>query len=358
MRTAFLRLAPASCLLIALTFTTAASVANGPSRVPPQARWTAQTAAVEEHIDSLLELTLDQAGSREILAAVATIRSDTTLPPEQRDAALYGYLQRLRDHPPGTAPSAVLEQLSHTAPLAVVGHEEAPWHQVALFNIAAAARGLANEWSWRDGHERVRATPPAGAASLAGELDALSADDPRYRGMLAAVAELPGQRLDALALHCASTPGGCGPARADIELARHNSDWLASWASAAPPSDLLPRLARVRRHLPRKDANDLMRAALSHRDRGVAAWAMSDLTSHLPKDSSLRREWGERLIGLLDDPALGGAAALQLARMDSEDWLEAAARRPLSENARRRLDLLAQMESTLSESGKAGGGDK
>lgn len=343
MRTVLFRLALTSCLLAVLPAAIPALSAAEPTRVSPETRWTARTAAVEARIESLLDTSLSDAGK--VPSKIEELRVDPELSPAERDAVLHGYLERLRGFPPGTVSSGVLKRLAAMPPLAVTGHEEGPHHLVALFNLAAAARGLANEWAWREGFRQV--TAAGDDAAIAGGFASLPADSPKYRGMYAALEELPGYRLDELALECATMPLGCGPARAGIELARGNVDWLESWITAAHASELAPKLPDLRRQLPREAADALMRAALRHRDEGIAAWAMSDLTDHLPKSRQSRRQWGAQLVGLLDDPSLGGAAALQLARMDSEDWLQAAASRPLGEAGRRRLELLAEMESVL-----------
>jgi hypothetical protein len=347
MRTTMLRLALASCLLIALPIAASAAAAAEPVHVPPEARSTAVSSEVEARIDSLLDISLP--GSSGVLASIKRLRKNPALSPAERDAVLYGYLQRLRRLPPGTLPSFVVDRLAAMPPLAVTGHEEGPHHPVPLFNIAAAARGLANEWNWREGFRQV--TGSADTAVLAGALATAPAEGARYRGMAAALKRLPHHRLDELALQCASTSFGCGPARIEVELARGNVDWLASWIASAQAPELAAVLPGLRRQLARHAADTLMHVALQHPDPGIAAWAMSDLTDHLPKSPRRRSEWGAHLVGLLDDPALGGAAALQLARMDNEDWLQAAASHPLGETGRRRLELLAEMEAVL-ESGR------
>jgi hypothetical protein len=347
MRTVFFRLALASCLLTALPVVISAAAAAEPTRVPPEARWTAISSEVEARIESLLETSLSDAGK--VSSRIDELRVDPGLSPAERDAVLYGYLQRLRRLPPGTLPSFILDRLSAMPPLAVTGHEEGPHHPVPLFNVAAAARGLANEWDWREGFEQV--TRSADTAALAGALATAPADGARYRGMVAALEQLPRYRHDELALQCASTPIGCGPGRVEIELARGNVGWLETWIASAQAPELAAQLPGLRRQLAREAADALMLVAMQHPDKSIAALAMSDLTDHLPKSPQIRREWGTHLVGLLDDPALGGAAALQLARMDNEDWLQAAASRPLGEAGRRRLELLAELESAL-ESGR------
>lgn len=307
----------------------------------------AASASVDRAVESLLERTLAAEGAPGLIEAMRRVREDERLTLPERDAVLHGYLERLRAFPPGTVPEPVLNWLAKAPPLAVTGHEEGPHHAVAVFNVAATARGLANEWSWRSGREAVARATPGALPKLARELGRSDPDSPRLAGMRFAIARLPAERLEALARACAVTADGCGAARADIELARDNVDWLQSWIRQAAASEVAPRLRPIRERLARSRADRVMRAALEHPDPGVAARALSDITSSLPKDRARRMDWGSRLVNLLDDPELGGAAALQLARMDSADWIEAATSRPLGKNARRRLELLAEMEGAL-----------
>lgn len=343
-------LAIAGCLLITVPVTGTAQRLDEPAWAEPEARSLAASPAVERASEALLELTLEGADARRLIAAIGRIRSERALAPALRDAALLGYVERLRELSPGSAPPAVLQWLAETPPLAVTGHEEGAHHPVPLFNVAGAARGLANEWAWQRGHDDLAGNGPLSLSAVAGELGGLDPGTPRFRGIRAAIERLPGDRLDALAAQCAILPDGCGQARADIELARANAGWLREWLPAATPQAAIPRLQRIRHTLPPAQANELMKTALRHPDKGVAAWAMSDITAHLPKDASRRQEWGNHLVGLLDDPDLGGAAALQLARMGGGDWLEAAAARELTERGRRRLQLLAELESSAKAS--------
>lgn len=341
------RLALASCLIMIIAIPGMAQRLGKPEWVEPDAHRVAASPTVERAAEALLEQTLAGTAAQQQLAAIARISADTTLTPAQRDAVLHVYLRRLRDFAPGTAPPAVLAGLSQLRPLAVIAHEEGAHHGVALFNIASAARGLANEWAWRDGHDAVAGSTALPLSTLAEELGRVTPDGPRFRGMRFAIGRLPAPALEALAARCAMMPGGCGRARADIELARGNVRWLKPWLASAAAAEVVPRLRDLRRFLTPPEERELLKAALSHPNKGVAARAMSDLTSSMPKDDGLRREWGSQLVGLLDDPQLGAAAALQLARFDTADWLEAAANQPLGEVGQKRLELLAELENTV-----------
>lgn len=339
----------AGCLLIIWSTAVLAQRPDDPVWVDPDARAVAASPAVERRADALLERTLSGGDARALVAEIREVRGDTSLIPAERDAVLLGYIERLREFSPGTAPETVLEWLADAPPLAVTVHEEGAHFPVALFNVAAAARGLANEWAWRRGHEAVAGRDPLPLSTLADQLAQNTPGSPEYRGMRYAVQRMPVERLDVLALHCASGLDGCGKMRADIELARGNVGWLQQWLLAASPRNVIPRLKLVRIQLPPGGASKVIRTALEHRDPGVAAWAMNDLTAHLPKDRAARQQWGSALLDLLDDPDLGGAAALQLARMDGDDWLEAAAAKTLTEHGRRRLELLAELEAAEHE---------
>lgn len=353
MRTALMSwLLLAGCVLSALPGSSAAQRLDDhdPARVEPDARRLALSPIVEQGSEALLKLTVEGAPASQLLARIERIRSNTTLSPAAREAILHSYVERLRGLPPGSAPQPVLDWLAQAPPLAVTGHEEGPHHAVPLFNVAGAARGLVNEWSWRSGHDEVAGNAPLPLATLAGRLGSMPLRSPRFRGARFAIGRLPTPALEALAAQCAMLPDGCGKARADIELARGNVGWLRAWLAGAAVGEALPRLRRTRLFMSSSEARELMEAALEHPDTAVAAWAMSDLTAHPSTDETVRLEWGGRLVTLLDHPELGGAAALQLARMDPGDWLEAAASRPLGQRGRQRLELLAEMENTLKAS--------
>lgn len=348
MRTASIaRLALASCLLLTFPATGMTQRLEAPAWVESHARQIAASPAVERSAEALLERTLAGASAREQIAAMARIRADTAMPAAQRDAVLHRYVEQLRDFAPATVPQPVLDWLAQAPPLAITGHPEGTHHGVALFNVARAARGLTNEWSWRRGHDDVTGIAPLSPDTLAELLGRLPANSPQFRGARYAIGRLPVHDLEALASHCAATLDGCGRARADIELARGNVAWLETWVTSASRTNAVPLLRRAGRFLAPSDAGALMKAAVAHPDKAVAAWAMSELTSSMPKDETLRREWGSRLVSLLGDTELGAAAALQLARMDTTDWLEAATKQPLGEDARMRLELLAELEDAV-----------
>ncbi|NBD95049.1 MAG: hypothetical protein GVY11_01030 [Gammaproteobacteria bacterium] len=348
------RLALAGCLLAAPS-AFAGATPGDPHWVGADAVRLAASPAVADSAHDLLERTLAGADADALIALIERIRLDTALVPVERDAVLFRYIERLREHPPGSAPQRVLDWLADADPLAVTGHDEGPHHAVPVFNLAGAARGLANEWAWRRGRAVVAGSSPLPLPELARHLGAIPAEGPHLRGMRFAVERLPPATLDRLAVHCAATPGGCGRARADIELARGNAGWLRNWLTTADAAEVTPLLQRARRHLGASDARLLMKAALQHPAPAVAAWAMSDLTTNLPKDEARQREWGSRLLDFLDHRHLGGAAALQLARMDADAWLAAASARSLGERGRRRLELLADMNAELeAEQGRNG----
>lgn len=338
------------CLLIIWTSSTTAQWSGDPVWVEPDTRAQVASPAVDRRADALLERTLSGADTRSLVAEITDIRNDSSLLQSERDAVLFSYIERLREFSPASAPEALLDWLADVTPLAVTAHEEGAHYPVALFNVAAAARGLANEWAWRSGHETVAGRETLPLSTLADKLGRNPPGGPEYRGTRYAIQRMPVERLDALALQCAAALDGCGGARPDIELARGNVDWLQDWLTAASAQDVIPRLRQARSQLPHERATDLIRTALEHKDPGIAAWAMSDLTAHLPKDVAARLEWGRRLLDLLDDPDLGGAAALQLARMGGDDWLEAAATKTLTEGGLRRLELLAELEVAVSDS--------
>ncbi|NBB92242.1 MAG: hypothetical protein GVY32_03640 [Gammaproteobacteria bacterium] len=302
---------------------------------------------LDESVDPLLAATQSARDPDEVLAALAAVRADESIPLLEREAILHRYLERLRELPPGTADAKVLDWFGSLAPLAVTGHPEGRHHPVPVFNLVATARGLSNQWAWQAARDSVSGPGAASPAGLAAAFDEAAPNTPVGRGLQAGIDALPASRLEAVALACATRVGGCGHLRADIELARGNRQWLDGWLADAPAAEVLPRLRRAREHLNGEAAGQLMTAALDHPDAGVAAWALNDLTDHLPKDAAARAQWSERLVELLDEPRLGSAAALQLARLKPSRWLlESAAAHP-DPLVQRRLELVAEMDHTL-----------
>lgn len=319
-----------------------------PDQAPPL------TTDIHLATDALIGETLQTKRAPDLLSRLSALYQDRTTPAIEREAILHEYLQRLRALPPGSLSPQVLDWFQTLPPLVLTGHEEGPHHPVPLFNLAAAAAGLSNQWAWQRGHDLIVGPAAMATARSVQAMTLAEHDSPGTRGMRAAIAMLPVERLDDLAFGCAATAGGCGHLRPDIELARGNLEWLETWMATAPAGSVMPRLRQARRHLPPQAAERLMTTAVSHTDAGVAAWALSDITSHLPKAADAREAWGQTLLALLGDDRLGAAAALQLARIHPPDWLlEAAAGEP-DERIRRRLELVAEMDYALQASEPGG----
>jgi hypothetical protein len=337
----------AALLLIGATAATAAPSSPPPDTFYAEARTTALNAGVRSRAAELLDNSLARPSAPAIIARLRDARSDPAFSPVEQDALIHAYLSELRELSPEAVPREVLEWIRDLRPRAVMGHEEGRHHPVPVFNIAAEAQGLLNQWAWQDGHDAVAGPNRLAVERLTAVLAETPQHEPRARGMRRGLQRLTRPELDRLAAACAATPSGCGTARADIELARGHSGWLVSWLAVAAPSDALPRLREVRRSWSREAAHALILSAVSHPDPGVAGWAISDISRYLPKDAEFRRDWGARLVDLLGDEQKGSAAALQLARIDTEDWIEAAAARPLGDLARQRLSLIAEAEALL-----------
>lgn len=305
----------------------------------------ALTPRVLDVADQLASLSLGGADAGTLIDALGKDRPDWSH--AELDAMRHHFLDTLRVAGPGAAPGEVITWLAQQPAGAWVGHEEGRHHAIPLFNLAAAARGLENQWRWERGYAAIEIEPDP--ARLADDLARLPGNDPRSRGMRVGLSRADRARLDELATACATRLGGCGPARADIELARGGIDWLEAWVTVAPPSEVSARLAMLDRRLPRDSARRILSAAMGHPDPSVAARSLSHFAAIVPKDEAARRAWGDRLVGLLDHEALGAAAALQLATLDEGDWIEAAAAQPMSERARRRLSLIADAQAVLQQ---------
>jgi hypothetical protein len=342
-----------TALLLAFTLTAAAGPTHGAGNHPSAAERDLLLAstAVHDAAQRLLARALQPAADEDLLPALEALAADRTLPAAERDAVLLRFIDLLRTRPPGTVSTRVLDWLSSRPAAALTGHEEGPHHAVALFNVRAAALGLRNQWQWQTGY---RASADRDGPAPAQLLSTASAADVAWlRGARAGLREAAPARLDALHRTCTATPGtdGCAALHPDVQLARRDIEWLEAWLRTAAPASATPRLRQARERWPSEAADRLMQGALEHPAPEVAAWALSDLTAHLPADGAVREDWGRQLIALLDDPQLGGAAALQLVRMPSGDWLERAAAAQPSEAARKRLELMARLESGSAEAG-------
>lgn len=111
---------------------------------------------VRERAASLLE-ELQRVDAQQAGQLLDRLGDDPQLTAAQRDAVAMALVRRLRQMPPGRIDRTVVDHLAEWTPRAWRRHEESASLQVPLFNVAAATRGLINQWDWQ-----------AGAADIAG----------------------------------------------------------------------------------------------------------------------------------------------------------------------------------------------
>ena len=131
-------LALTACLLIAISTEIPAQSVIEPVWVEPRARLLAGSPRVTQRANALLDATLAGARADTLITSIEAIRRDASWPAPERDAVLSVYLDRLREHAPGTAPERVLDWLAGASPLAVIEHEEGAHHPVAAASISTA----------------------------------------------------------------------------------------------------------------------------------------------------------------------------------------------------------------------------
>ncbi len=298
---------------------------------------------VRQHSQMLLEHSTSGAAAADQVRKLERVARGPALSASQRDAVFYEYVRRLRQEPPDSVPPAVMAWLQAYQPQAVTRHPESASYLVALFDVAAAASGLANQWQFQAAADALADTKPTALPAL---LDTYRPEptDPWSNGIRWALPALPPKRLDWLAQ--ALTESSPQPhLLAYVHLARQSAaDLLAVLPALSGPQTSALLQAAIRQW-PAQAQLALMQQTLEHADSGVAALAMAQMTDLVAGNDQAKLTWGEQLLGLLDDEVLGANAALQLARMPEVNWLEqGGANLELSERARQRLELMAELE--------------
>jgi hypothetical protein len=230
-----------------------------------------------------------------------------------REQQLFLFATALADFPAEQVPAPLLEFLASYSPQTLVAHEESVNHAVALFNIPAAARGVRTEFT------RQRAESHA-AAMLTGPAeiwigDYLDASPDARAGFLAALDLAPDAQLRELGRTArgllADEPdltgvaGHSALAMSDVQSMRHVLELGGG-------SDVTSMLRSAAGALSNDDRAELLLASIESAPPQNAALAIALLSPGLQAVPQITGA----LFDLLDDPQIGSAAALALARFD------------------------------------------
>lgn len=302
-------------LLTACAVCAAASAPGGSGMPRPNASEAGVYAAIER-VDTGAELVALHRLAREgdgagLLARVRQVAERPDWPPAAREYVLWTFTQSLSDLRPGAVAADVIRYLNSIRPEVRVPHPDDDRLGIVLFNIPAATAGAVSEW--RRGEAMTRASRLLRRGPEAWLDGWLTAQGPDREGFIAMLDYAGGEDLRSLADAAADRPNA-GPefavvgAQAGIRL--RDPDRLARALGTAGVS----RLAALSRA-----AADAFDAELARRTlAAMAATAPPENTSAVLAALAPRlveSDAGvEDLFGLLGHEALGGAAALALAR--------------------------------------------
>ena len=291
-------------------------------------------------------LDLSVAGST---ADVLALLQDTTQrgdwPAPARDAAVYGFAQDLRSLPRSAVPGEVLTWLGAYQPLTMVPHEDHAGGWVPLFNVRAVAVGVENDWRRQDAVLEGLALIATQPRSL---VDAWLLDpDPASRmGYSQALEQARPAQLQEVGKHARRQLQAHPELTALAGQAALLSDDLESLGEVfalGGGAELAPLMRQCAARLAPAASATLLDSTLAMAPQTNAALAIAELApaaAGLPSTQQL-------LLDHLGDRQLGATAALALARVASDESVEAL--RLLAEdssgasahNARLALELLA-----------------
>lgn len=279
-----------------------------------------------------------------MIARMRGVAEDATLDPIQRDATLYDFVRRLRDSPPWTVEKTVLSWLKQYTPQALRPHEKSPAHMIPLFDVAAAATGLHNQWLFESAAIRIRSADSSTLTELL-EHFAEQPDGAHANGLRAALPQLPGAMLDQLAGACHGHPLLEDRLLPHIDIARGRVEEVSARIAVSDVEQASELLLGANRWLDPADALAVQRAALHHPLPEVKALAMTQLTEQVTTRPELQREWATELLALVSDPELGGAASLQLTRLPEHLWLARLKDQAVFDHhSARRLELIVELQ--------------
>ncbi len=230
-----------------------------------------------------------------------------------REQQLFLFTIALADFPPEQVPAGLLAFLANYFPQTLVAHEESSNNAVALFNIPAAARGVQSEFARQRAESRA-ATMLTGSKEV-WISDYLDASPAARAGFLAALDLASSAQLLELDRNARSLIGGepdltavagrTAVATANVQSIRHVLE-------SGSGSHVTSMLRSAAGKLSSDDRAELLLAAIDSAPPQNAALAIALLSPGLQNVPQV----ASTLLDLLEDPQLGSAAALALARFD------------------------------------------
>ena len=310
--------------LIAILLAAAAIVAGAAHADSPAAHaptWTqAAVAAAIERVDTQAELQVlferARAGNdAALLARIEHLRARDDWPAPAREFVLFSFTEALSDLPPGTVDTRVIERLSAIRPEVRVPHPDDDRLGIVMFNIPAAAAGVATEWRRQAASQRAVAllTRDTGAW-IDGFLNGDRAERNGFLDALAAAGEeLLRALADAVAPRLESEPAlATAAARAGILLC--DGPLFAQALSGAPPAGLAELARQAAGAFGPVQARQTVAALAAAAPAPTTAVVLAEWAPLLLQDVG----GADFLFELLDDEDLGLAAALALARNGDE----------------------------------------
>jgi hypothetical protein len=259
-----------------------------------------------------------------------------------REQQLFLFTIALADFPPEKVPAGLLAFLASYSPQTLVAHEESGNNAVALFNIPAAARGVQAEFARQRAESRAAilltgstegwisnyldASPAARAGFLAALELASSAQllelDRSARGLIGGEPDLT------------AVAGRTALAIADVQSMREVLE-------RGSGSDVTSMLRSAAGKLSSDDRAELLLSSIESAPSPNAALAIALLAPGLQAEPVI----ASTLFDLLEDPQLGSAAALALARFNtagirSQLFLLSGSDGPAATRARMAIKLL------------------
>lgn len=268
----------------------------------------------------MLDLTIAGANF-DLLNLLESTRTRTDWAEPARDAAVFRYVENLRELPSGTVDREVLTYLKAYPPNTLVPHEDHPSGLVPLFNVRAAASGLENGWKREEalfeGLALLQTNPESLADAFSLETDlavragyrrALARAQP---GMLASLNQAAAQRL---AESPELTPLFADAASFSGDLDAHRL--VVQAGQGAPVAAMLRQFVAQSEPSAQRQ---LLLESLADGPATNTALVMAELAPALIGDTAV----DQALIEALADPQLGAGAALALSHSNAPTTLSA-----------------------------------
>lgn len=258
-----------------------------------------------------------------LVARLAALGSDPALDAVAADAILFAYAESLRRMPVRDIPDAAIEWLRAYSPRAWRRHDESASALVPLFNLPAAAVGLAHEKRYARSYDlMLNADPSKYPVLLQAYVE--SQDRPTRRGMEMAVVALPAAASDELMRLVKDRPAvEFSPLHVELLIARHETEALSGLMATAPAARATDLINRGLAALSSTEVMAVGCAAFDHPDPGVRGVAIARTAAIAADDPTLRRAWLEHIAALLSDASVASAVAMQLAQWPEEAYADA-----------------------------------